>query len=265
MRAAVLGSPVAHSLSPALHRAAYAWLGLGWTYEARRCEVAGLPLVMAEMRTDPTWRGASLTMPLKEVALALADEVDPLAARIGAANTLLRSRAGTLIGLNTDVAGIAAAVAEVGGSRGGPVAVLGAGGTARAALAALAADVEVVVHARDLRRAGALLELHPGARAVRLDELDPSAQPLVISTLPAGAADRLGSDWPVGTALVDVVYDPWPTALATRAQAAGAAVAGGLSVLVGQAVGQVRAMTRREVPAEVLRAAGAAALALRGR
>ncbi len=259
MRAAVLGSPVAHSLSPALHRAAYAWLDLPWTYAARECEVAGLPLVMAEMRTDPTWRGASLTMPLKEVALALADEVDPLAARIGAANTLLRSRAGTLIGLNTDVAGIAAAVAEVGGSRGGPVAVLGAGGTARAALAALAADVEVVVHARDLRRAGALLELHPGARAVHLDELDPSAQPLVISTLPAGAADRLGSDWPVGT------YDPWPTALATRAQAAGAAVAGGLSVLVGQAVGQVRAMTGREVPAEVLRAAGAAALALRGR
>ncbi|CAA9401705.1 MAG: Shikimate 5-dehydrogenase I alpha, partial [uncultured Pseudonocardia sp.] len=152
MRAAVLGSPVAHSLSPVLHAAAHAALRLeGWTYDRHECPEDGLPAFVAGL--GPEWAGLSLTMPLKRVALEVADEVSPLAAAVGAANTLLLG--GATRAENTDVAGI---VAALGGVTGGRAVVLGAGGTAQAALAALRdlGTTDVTVLVRSPARAGEL-------------------------------------------------------------------------------------------------------------
>ena len=125
MRAAVLGSPVGHSLSPALHRAAYRALGLaGWTYEAIECDEARLPALLGGC--GPDWAGLSLTMPLKRAVLPLLDTAEPLAADVGAANTVIFA-AGARHGHNTDVPGMITALAAAGVSGSGPVLILGAG------------------------------------------------------------------------------------------------------------------------------------------
>lgn len=263
-RAAVLGSPVAHSLSPALHAAAYAALGLtGWRYEAIECDEAGLPALVDGL--GPEWAGLSLTMPLKRVALRVAGEVSPLAAAVGAANTLVLSgpdgrrhrRAD-----NTDVAGIAAALREAGLRRLGHAVVLGAGGTAQAALAALAelGEREPTVLVRDpartadLRAAADRLGVRPQVRGGLPDVPLPEAD-LVLSTLPGGAADALRPvAWGPGTVVLDVVYAPWPTPLAAAAARAGCRTVGGLAVLLHQAVAQVELMTGRPGPVEAMRA-----------
>lgn len=260
MRAAVLGSPVAHSLSPVLHTAAYRALGLeGWSYARHECDEAALPAFVAGL--DATWAGLSLTMPLKRVALEVADEVSPTAAAIGAANTLVLT-GGRWIAENTDVLGIVAALGEVGGR----AVVLGAGGTARAALAALrdlgVDDVTVLV--RDPARAGGLREaaerlgvspriddalVDPGRAAAALAKAD-----VVVSTLPGTAADALSGTGP-GAVVLDVGYAPWPTPFAAAAQAGGARVVSGLEMLLHQAVAQVELMTGRPGPLEAMRAA----------
>lgn len=292
-RAAVLGRPVGHSLSPVLHAAAYAALGLDWAYTTVDCGADELPGLLAGL--GPEWAGLSLTMPLKRAALAAADEVDPLAAAVGAANTLVLGDRRTAY--NTDVTGIATALREAvpawtarsasttgrplpapdGPVRGGPgpggaapggpgpggggpesAVVLGAGGTAQAALAALAelGVTEPVVLVRsparagDLRAAAARLGVRPDVRAGLPGPVPPAD--LVISTLPAGAADPLD---PPGTVLLDVVYSPWPTPLATAARARGGTVVSGLAMLLHQAAAQVRLMTGHEPPVEAMRAA----------
>jgi shikimate dehydrogenase len=261
--AAVLGRPVGHSLSPVLHSAAYGELGLDdWAYTAIDCGAEELAGKLAGF--GPDWAGLSLTMPLKRVALELADDVDDLAAAVGAANTLvLGSRRKAH---NTDVAGMAAALREAGATAPGSAVVLGAGGTAQAALAALTTlgIREPVVLVRNPDRAGPLRET-----AARLGlELDlraglpgpiPDAD-LVISTLPAGAADELT---PPGTVVLDVIYAPWPTRFAATAAERGATVVGGLAVLLHQAAAQVELMTGRTAPVEVMRAALAAAIQAR--
>ena len=154
-RAAVLGSPISHSLSPVLHGAAYEALGLdGWRYDAYECDEAGLRGFVAGL--GPEWAGLSLTMPLKRVAMEVADEVSPLAAAVGAANTLVLTPDGRTAD-NTDVAGL---VMTLRGAqlRGGRAVLLGAGGTAQAALAALrelGVD-EVAVLVRSVSRADEL-------------------------------------------------------------------------------------------------------------
>jgi shikimate dehydrogenase len=255
VRAAVLGRPVGHSLSPVLHSAAYAALGLAdWAYTAIDCGERELPGLLAGL--GPDWAGLSLTMPLKRVALAAADSVDPLAAAVGAANTLVlgtQRRA-----YNTDVAGIAAALREAGADRPRTAVVLGAGGTAQAALAALSTVGvrDPVVLVRDPARAGELrgtaarLGLRPDIRA-GLPGPIPDAD-LVISTLPAGAADRLT---PPGTVVLDVVYAPWPTRFAAAAADRGATVVSGLAMLLHQAAAQVELMTGRPAPVQAMRAA----------
>ncbi len=147
MRAAVLGSPIAHSLSPVLHLAAYRALGLAdWDYEKHECAEPGLAGFVAGL--GPDWAGLSLTMPLKRVALEVADELSPLAAATGAANTLVFT-GGRRYADNTDVAGIIATLRGAGFDGGGRAVVLGAGGTAQAALAALrelgVEEIEVLV------------------------------------------------------------------------------------------------------------------------
>ena len=157
MKAAVLGSPIAHSLSPALHTAAYAALGLDdWTDQAIECDAAGLPAFVTAR--GPDWAGLSLTMPLKRTVLPLLDHVDPLAAATGGANTVVFRPDGRY-GYNTDVRGIVDALTEAGAPAPGRATIIGAGATACSALAALrelgTAGADVVV--RDPSRAAGLL------------------------------------------------------------------------------------------------------------
>jgi shikimate dehydrogenase len=277
VKAAVLGSPITHSLSPVLHRAAYQALGLAdWTYQAIECDEAGLPGLLAGC--GPDWAGLSLTMPLKRAVLPLLDRTDPVAVQAGAANTVVFGGGGRH-GYNTDVPGMVAALAGA-GLAGDRLArerlsalILGAGATACSALAAARGLglTEVTVAARDHARAG---DLRAAARrlgmTVRLTGYDlPAGHPdLVISTVPAGAADSVAERIAHGALrprfLLDVVYHPWPTRLAAAASAAGAAVAGGFDLLLHQAAGQVELMTGQPAPLAAMHAAGQAALAARG-
>ncbi|HJQ43617.1 MAG TPA: shikimate dehydrogenase, partial [Jatrophihabitantaceae bacterium] len=251
---------IAHSLSPVLHRAAYAALGLDWTYDAIDCGVDELAGVLGS-RSD--WAGLSCTMPLKRAALEIADEVDATAATVGAANTLLPLDGGRgWRATNTDVLGIVASVREAGGNP-ETVTVLGAGGTAQAAVVACAQlDVaRCAVLVRDPARTTELLDA--AARAgVRVDigvlSVDAAAlgADLVASTLPAGAADVIAAHaWRAGQVVLDVVYEPDPTVLGAAARAAGAVVVSGASVLLHQAAAQVELMTGRPAPIEAMRAA----------
>ena len=262
----MLGSPVGHSLSPVLHRAAYAALGLaGWRYDRVECDEAALPALVGGL--GPEWVGLSLTMPLKRKALELADEISPLAAEVGAANTLLLGGApsGGRRAENTDVAGLLAALREAGLRRVGRSVLLGAGGTAQAALAALRelGDPSPRVLVRDAGRAGGLLAAADrlGVRPVVSGGLPYTPLPdadLVISTLPAGAADAVAvqaGGWTSGTVVLDAVYSPWPTRFAAAVADAGCQVVGGLAVLLHQAVAQVELMTGRPAPIGAMRAA----------
>jgi shikimate dehydrogenase len=269
MRAAVLGSPISHSLSPVLHRAAYRALGLtAWTYDAIECDEAGLPGLLGGCGAD--WAGLSLTMPLKRAVLPLLDKADPLVTEVGGANTVIFA-AGARHGHNTDVPGMITALAAAGVSGSGPVLILGAGATACSALAAVrglgAADVTVAV--RDPARA-ADLEAAAGrlGMPVRLADFD-SRPPgdhwqLLISTVPAGAADsyaeRMLRGDLVPSAVLDVVYDPWPTRLAAAAERTGAALVLGFELLLHQAARQVELMTARTPPTAAMRRAGQAEL-----
>ncbi|WP_329261823.1 shikimate dehydrogenase [Actinoallomurus sp. NBC_01490] len=263
-RAAVLGAPIAHSLSPALHRAAYAALGLGWTYEAIECREGDLPEVLGR-----PWAGLSLTMPLKRAVLPLLDEVSDLARAVGGANTVV-FEAGRRRGFNTDVYGIVTALAEAGVPAPGSAVVLGAGATACSALAALR---ELGVHkamlvARDPGRAAeavaAASRLGVGVTVRTFAEPLPDTD-LVISTLPAGAADPYAETIARATgALFDVVYAPWPTQAAQAVREAGGVIADGFTMLLHQAVRQVELMTAAtDVPVEAMRAAGLAEIARR--
>ena len=265
-RAAVLGQPVAHSLSPVLHRAAYDALGLAqWRYDAVECDELRLPALVAGL--DSAWVGLSLTMPLKRAALELADSAQDIARAVGAANTLI-PRDGGWHAANTDVAGLRTALAEAGVSRIRRGVVLGAGGTASAALAAMASLGEraptVVVRepsrAADLVAAADRLGVQPTVR--RWPEVLEPDWDVLVSTVPAGAADGLSAGpWPADGVLLDVVYAPWPTALAAGAR--GVRVVGGAEVLLHQAAAQVELMTSRSAPLAAMRAALVRALSLR--
>jgi shikimate dehydrogenase len=271
-RAAVLGKPVAHSLSPVIHTAGYAAAGLsGWTYEAVECAEAELRDRVAAL--GPEWAGLSLTMPLKEVALTLAAHTSAVASATGAANTLVRQGDGTWYADNTDVPGMVRVLRDAGVADRPTVTVLGAGGTARAALAA-AATLGASSVTAVARRPAALAELAQVAArlSVRLDPVTwPDAASIgdadvVISTVPKGAADPLATDvaWRPGTVLVDALYDPWPTALASAATAAGCRIVSGLDLLLAQALPQFEQFTGvRPAPADAMRAALHAAAARR--
>ena len=266
-RAAVLGSPIGHSLSPVLHRAAYASLGLsGWTYEAYDVAEADLPGFVSGL--DGSWAGLSLTMPLKAAVLPLLDGSSPVVEAVGAANTVLL-REGRRLGDNTDVPGMVAALADAGVSRVDRAVVLGGGATARSAVVALAAVTsEVTAYVRSPERAAGLAAA-AAAGGVRLSLVPWSAAPdglrapLVVNTTPVGAADRLVPPGRPGV-LFEVLYDPWPTPLVAAWRAQGGLVVDGLALLVHQAVLQVGLMTGAEVDARVLapvlRAAGERAL-----
>jgi shikimate dehydrogenase len=277
MRAAVLGSPIAHSLSPFLHRAAYAALGLDdWSYELVECDSDGLAGFIGSC--GPEWAGLSLTMPLKRTVLPMLRHADPVAVATGGANTVV-FRADGRHGYNTDVRGIVDALAEAGApAPGGPgpgrVTILGGGATACSALAALAelgaAAADVVV--RDPARAGdvtrSAARLGIGVRFRDFAYLSGAApSDLLISTVPAGVADsyaeHVRGTGAAPAAILDVVYHPWPTPLALAAARAGSTVASGFAMLAHQAAAQVELMTGKPAPLEAMRAAGEAELARR--
>lgn len=258
-KAAVLGSPIAHSRSPQLHLAAYRALGLtGWTYERIECTAEQLPGLVGGL--GPEWVGLSVTMPGKFAALAFADDRTTRAELVGSANTLLRTPAGWQAD-NTDVDGVRGALGPVPG----PAMVIGSGGTAPAAVVALAdLGVETVtIAARSAEKAAPLVELAGrlgmSGRWCALDgaELGESAAAAaaVVSTIPAGAAEPYAASLATTPVLLDAIYDPWPTPLATAVSAAGGRVVSGLQMLLHQAFAQVEQFTGRPAPKEAMRAA----------
>ncbi|MFF0201510.1 shikimate dehydrogenase [Streptomyces sp. NPDC005017] len=267
-RAAVLGSPIDHSLSPVLHRAAYEELGLThWSYDRFEVDEAALPGFVEGL--GPEWAGLSLTMPLKRAVMPLLDSVSETAASVDAVNTVVFGADGTRRGDNTDIPGIVAALREHGIDKVDAAAILGAGATASSALAALArvCTGEISVYVRSEARAAEMRQWAERLDVeVRIADWADAEQalraPLVVATTPAGATDALAPHLPERpAALFDVLYDPWPTQLAARWSAYGGAVVSGLDLLVHQAVLQVEQMTgRAPAPLDAMRRAGERAL-----
>ena len=266
-RAAVVGRPVGHSLSPLLHRAAYAALGLtDWIYDALDIGADDLPVLLAGLGEE--WRGFSVTMPCKQAAVDVADVVGPLPGLLHAANTLVRTDAGWRAE-NTDVTGIGMTLQLAGIADVGSAVIVGAGGTAAAAAVALASlgaeHIEIVVRepsrAADVARVLDVLDV--AATVTRLPDTGLHA-PLVVSTVPVDAQPGLlALPWRSGQTVLDVLYAPWPTPLAARVSAAGGAVVGGLDVLFWQATEQVELMTGQPAPIEAMRSALDAAVGVR--
>ncbi|TQF66514.1 shikimate dehydrogenase [Rhodococcus spelaei] len=266
-KAAVLGKPIEHSRSPQLHLAAYRALGLtDWTYDRIECTGEQLPGLVEGL--GPEWVGLSVTMPGKLAALEFATERTERAVQIGSANTLVRIDGGWRADC-TDVDGVAGALAEVGvvDLTGADAVVIGAGGTSRPALRALA-DLGVhgvTVVARDAGRAAGSLacaaEMGLTARYAGFDDLAVACggAAVAVSTVPADAVAPFASAVAQAPVVFDAIYDPWPTPLASAVQAAGGIVVDGLRMLLNQAFGQVEQFTGRPAP----RAAMADALNLR--
>ena len=260
MRCAVVGHPVAHSVSPAIHRAAYRVLGLDWSYDAIDVEPGGLRTFVDEL--DESWRGLSVTMPHK-VDLSELGETDETVELLGAANTWVR-RDGRTIVRNTDVTGAGAALRSRGVTGVEKVVMLGAGATARSVLAAavqLGAD-EVIIMSRSRDRSTEILELanRLGIRVAWLPfESEPSRCDLMVSTVPAGSVMDRAED------LAAHADAAWPTPLTVAGENAGITVIDGLDLLAGQAVDQIRLMTGHDVPMNILRSTAQNALAERAR
>ncbi|UQX09988.1 shikimate dehydrogenase [Candidatus Mycobacterium methanotrophicum] len=261
-KAGVLGSPIAHSRSPQLHLAAYRALGLvGWTYERIECGADELAEVVGGF--GPEWVGVSVTMPGKFAALRFADERTQRAELVGSANTLVRTAGGWRAD-NTDIDGVMWALGAEGIASGHAV-VSGSGGTAPAAIVALAelGVGAITVVARNLDKAARMVEL--GGRAgvtVRFCGLDSTALPdamagaaVLVNTLPAEVAGRYVEVFAGVPVVLDAIYDPWPTPLAAAVSAAGGRVIGGLQMLLHQAFAQVEQFTGLPAPREAMRAA----------
>lgn len=263
-KAAVLGRPVSHSLSPVLHRAAYAALGLDWSYEAIDVGESELAPFLASLGDE--WAGLSLTMPLKVEAARLADFVEPQSRLVGPVNTLVPTGKGEYrhwVGANTDIHGIVAAFAEAGSSRVATAVIIGAGATATSAVAALASmgATSPVVLVRERARAGALMRtaarMGVSPRFVDLESDEAIAAlcraEAVVSTIPADAGEGVAArltETEVGCEglLLDVVYVPRVTPLSAAWALKGGTAVSGVRMLLHQAGEQVRLMTGSEAP-----------------
>lgn len=266
----VLGDPIAHSLSPVLHRAGYAAVGLEWTYDAHQVPAGRLPEFLAGL--DDSWRGLSLTMPLKREAVPLVATLTDRASRAGAVNTLVleRDAAGLRMhGDNTDIPGAVSAIRERSDAVLRRATILGGGATATSTGLALAelgvehVDLLVRTPGRAQETLDVLTAEGTGLSVdVRLLDDEVEAGDVVVSTVPASAqtpalVERLAT----APVLFDVIYDPWPTPLAS---AATGAVVSGLDLLVHQAAVQFTLFTGVPAPLAAMREAGEAALAARG-
>ncbi|WP_455151582.1 shikimate dehydrogenase [Schaalia odontolytica] len=266
--AAVIGSPIRHSLSPVIHRAAWVQLGIdGWEYRRLERDGDSLPGLIAGLSDDCA--GLSVTMPCKQAIMALLDVIDPLASAVGAVNTVVPS-SGVLAGFNTDVTGISSAVRRACSMANVPLPrsalVLGARATASSALAGLG-ELGITASTVAARRFGG-----PGSVVAAASRLGVSIEQvlwsdieavdrvahgvdLIISTLPASAADPLAERLSVreGQILLDAVYAPRQTALRSAFETAGGIVAEGTDMLVYQAAAQVQLMTGRSPDTGVMR------------
>jgi shikimate dehydrogenase len=268
-RCAVVGHPIEHSLSPALHRAAYAELGLDWTYDRVLMDSAGLEELIDGL--DDSWRGLSLTMPLKRTVVPLLDTMDDWVRLSGVANTVVLDP-GSRNGFNTDIPGAIAAVRERLPSEPRSAVVLGGGATATSVLLALAelGCETATVLVRDPARAEetiAVVSTHPRAPQLSVDTLAAIGgieADLLVSTIPVAAQtpDLVAACAQV-PAVFEVVYDRWPTPLARAVLDDGRHLVAGLDLLAHQAVGQVLRMTGESVSVDLLREAGIAELARR--
>lgn len=267
MKLAVLGNPVAHSLSPVLHQAAYAQLGLSHTYEAIEVSEDKFSTFIAGLGAD--WLGVSLTMPLKEIAFEVAQTISDVAKKTGAINTLVFGE--TITADNTDVYGISQTLREVNCANPKTATLLGAGATARSAITALAGlGVEdLVVVARNAIKAARCIDLG-NELGINIDTMQVPlaslfATDVVINTTPKGVADEYSEllDGVRGL-LLDVVYDPWPTRLAQAWQLKGGRIAPGYLMLLHQAARQVEIFTGQSPDIENMRSALYQALAARG-
>jgi shikimate dehydrogenase len=274
-RAVLFAHPAGHSVSPAMHRAAFAATGLAGRYEALDVAPADLPVAVARLRAPPWW-GANVTVPHKTAVVALLDELTPGASRLGAVNTIVR-RGGRLIGDNTDLPGFAMALNDLrlplAGAR---VVVVGAGGAARAVVASLAdAGARIALHNRGRARAEALVASLRLPDVVLLDDADLSAAvaacDLLVQTTTVGmAGGPPGSPLPPGLlprrgTVVDLIYRPARTPLIAAAQAAGLTVQNGLPMLVHQGGRSFEAWTGIPAPLEAMGRAAEAELGGPGR
>ncbi len=270
-RCGVLGDPIAHSLSPVLHRAGYAELGLDWHYDAHRVSGGGLVGFLAGL--DTSWRGLSLTMPLKREALDLCDRMTDRARLTGAVNTLILED-GERVGDNTDLPGAAAAIRERTSVPPASAAILGGGATASSIGLALldlgVGSIEVLV--REESRAAetvAVLSAHPADADVRTSPLEAGrdlSADIVVSTIPAAAqTDALVARCRAVPVVFEALYDPWPTPLAASVLTApdDRTLISGLDLLVHQAALQFDLFTGLLAPLEAMRSAGRRALAER--
>jgi shikimate dehydrogenase len=270
LRAAVLGHPISHSKSPALHLAAYEKLGIDISYTAVDLTEEALPEFMRQVRSQNGWRGLSVTMPLKTAMVSEVDDIRGVAAVLGVVNTVAFEESGNAVrsvGYNTDVAGIVNAVRNAGVAPAPTAVVLGGGGTAASAVAALKdlGTDYAQVFVRDTGRAaearasaagvGVRVDVRPLAEAA----VPAASADVVISTLPPRAADGLAGELAgmharTAGVLLDVAYDPWPSRIASVWQDGGGSVVPGLEMLLYQAVEQVRLFSRRgeEVNAAVI-------------
>lgn len=242
IKAAVLGSPISHSLSPTLHNAAYKWLGIDGEYGA--FEVREDELVDFIARCDSSYVGFSLTMPLKEVIFDVATKVDAHAGKIHSGNTLIR-QGREWFATSTDRTGFLSLLNSHKLASVSSVAVFGAGGTARAALGALDRDgIAISVFRRNPERDYHLKRCIDRAALTIHDwrSADISTFDLVINTVPGSATSELLSDGVISAPpLIDVIYNPWPTALAARWRSA--VVISGVELLIWQGIDQIELMT----------------------
>ncbi|WP_084385533.1 shikimate dehydrogenase [Rhodococcus sp. WMMA185] len=264
-KAAVLGRPIAHSRSPQLHLAAYRALGLTeWTYDRIECGADELPGLVSAL--GPEWVGLSVTMPGKIAALNFATERTDRAVAIGSANTLVRIEDGWRADC-TDVDGVSGALIAggLGPVSGAEAVVVGAGGTARPALAALAdlGVATVTVVARDAGRASSALRLAESlgldARLSGFDSRELGTRcadaAVLVSTVPSVAISEHTATLGRAPFVLDAIYDPWPTPLARAVEDAGGRVVGGLEMLLHQAFGQVEQFTGLPAPRSAMAAA----------
>lgn len=267
MRCAVLGSPINHSLSPAMHRAAYAELGLDWAYDAVEVEAGMLATFLGALGDDV--RGFSVTAPLKREAADVAQLCSTDVELLGIANTLVVDD-GIVHASNTDIGGVVGALREHDLRTVGSARIVGGGATAVSVVQALTtmgvSRVEIVV--RDLSRGQDAADAARGAgtevRIRSFDEPMIDKVDLLVSTVPGEAIGSRSHELVESSrAVLDVVYDPWPTALASAAADAHLAVVSGLDLLAHQAALQVELMTGSPVSPQFLRTAGLAELAAR--
>jgi shikimate dehydrogenase len=246
LKMGVLGKPISHSLSPVLHRRAYEILGIAAEFSAYEIDETNY-FEFYKNAQDSGWRGLALTMPLKEIALGFADRIDPLAKQIRSINTIIFESTGS-IGLSTDMLAFKNLLKPYFGKK---IAILGAGGTARAAIGALnGTGSQVTVLTRSTIRHD---QLHNAAHSLELDFMSWSGfeeiqdRDLIISTTPAGATDGLNL-LTTSADFFEVTYHPWPTELAKRYQNLGRQVIGGLTLLVEQALYQIQYFAAAQLP-----------------